>query len=450
MQIAGKKFKSERPLSHLACLSADTDIIIKNKPLKIELHSSFSLVEKAWMALERSALTSPFQRVSWIKSLMKNFDHTKAVQPLFVSGYRNGALILAMPLALESDLRGKRLTWLGSDVCDYNGIICDQSLASELPNAFLSQIVDCLNVILPGIDVAHLTRIPAHPDFPHSVDCKRSELIAAEYDSHTLSLSSDWTSLYAQLRSAKSRQRLRSKYNALKKEGRLIFKQVKQLEDKIEATQKILDWKSQQLDQRGSRNPFGTPGNPSLIKQSIQTSIKDEGDHGLKVFGLYQNDKLIAGMLAFVDARNFYYFVSAYSDELSSKYSVGSQLLIKTMQFACRANLKRYDFLIGDEAYKFDWCNGTIPLLHYVKPLTQKGQLFCMGLKGQLALKKYVSEKPAFARAIRHMIKTRRVIELVNENATTDSVSQEPGLNISTQSTLSGPSFTAKNQNGVR
>ena len=242
-------------------------------------------------------------------------------------------------------------------------------------------------------------------------------MLPAEYDSHTLELPGGWNSLYTKMRSTKSRQRLRSKYNALRKRGKLVFKQVKELEDKVDATQKILEWKSAQLDQRGSRNPFGTPNNPSLIYNTIQTSVRDENGHGLKVFGLYQDSVLIAGMLAFVDAQSFYYFVSAYSDEVPGKYSIGSQLLIKTMQFACRANLKRYDFLIGDEPYKFDWCDGKIPLIHYSKPFTRKGRIFCLGLRGQLELKKYVSRNSAVADVVRHLIKTNRQIELENERS---------------------------------
>ena len=149
MQIAGKTYKSASSAPNLACLSADTNIIVKNKPLKIELHSSFSLVEKSWLNLEGKALPSPFQRLSWIKSLMRNLDQTQSVQPLFLSGYWEGKLILAMPLALESDILGKRVTWLGSDICDYNGMICDQSFASELPKQFLCQVLDCLRANCP-------------------------------------------------------------------------------------------------------------------------------------------------------------------------------------------------------------------------------------------------------------------------------------------------------------
>ena len=70
-----------------------------------------------------------------------------------------------------------------------------------------------------------------------------------------------------------------------------------------------LDWKSDQLDNNGNRNPFNVNSQPSPLRITIENALNNN-DQSLQVFGLYLNGEMIAGMLAFVSNETFYYFVS--------------------------------------------------------------------------------------------------------------------------------------------
>ena len=367
--------------------------------VNIQIHFTLAGLASDWIDLENHSSISPFQRYNWVRSLFEstNLDITGKAdltsKPFFISGYIGSKLIFVLPLVKEKNLLGESVRWLGSELSDYNGPVVRNEYAHFLGRENFDRIIALISTNFPAANMFYLTR---NPEFQNEFlfHFENGHFWTAEYDSHKLELHRDWKSLLANRRSKKSRQRLRSKLNALKKDSKIVFRQVRNnLERKI-LTEKLLTWKSDHLEKIGQRNPFGSEQTPSNLRKIIENSIADDGDASLRLFGIFKDGQLVAGMLAFVDENKFYYLVSAYCPKLPSKFSVGTHLLMKTMELASRSGLSEFDFLIGDEDYKFDWSSDRIKLHHIAAPINSKGQIVCLAQYTGMTIKKFVCSQP--------------------------------------------------------
>ncbi|MEM7214177.1 MAG: GNAT family N-acetyltransferase [Pseudomonadota bacterium] len=378
-------------------------------------HDSISPLETDWKELESRAKCSPFQRLSWVKPLYQNIHPEVSSgglikeEPFLITGHLNNQMVIVLPMVIEASILGKCLKWIGSDISDYNGMIVDENIIAEIPRGFFDKLMAQVAEIVPDLDAIFLTRNPEIKNSLKSDIFPRGQSWDGEHSSHTLGLSHDWKSLYANIRSKKSRQRLRSKFRALQNKYEVTFRQVRNPEEKAEATNQILEWKSSQLKNRGSRNPFGSEVLPSRTRMTINASVDDNCKKSVKVFGIYLDNQLVAGMLAFIADGKFYYLVSAYAPAFPSQYSVGTHLLVKTLELASRAGLQEYDFLLGDEAYKFDWCDTHVPLKNYLIPLTVKGSIYGLGIKSALTIKKQIMDSNFTNKVLRQMIKATSI-----------------------------------------
>ena len=69
-----------------------------------------------------------------------------------------------------------------------------------------------------------------------------------------------------------------------------------------------------------------------------------------------------------------------------NKYSPGRILLLKLIQWSIENGLKYFDFTIGNESYKKDWCDNQLELYKVIKPITLKGLAFinAQSIKGKI------------------------------------------------------------------
>ncbi len=373
-------------------------------------YSDIESIETHWDYLQQNKLVSPFQQLSWAKAIVAGehkFAELNARQHasyIFVVGFIAGKPALILPFVVQSGLLGDRLAWLGEKISDYNSAVFDHDKHAVMPADLIDNILEMIHTKFPSIHAAHLIRNPAGILKENDNNDIFSQRLTAEFSSHALTLQKDWKKLLTQLRSSKSRQRLRSKLRSLKKAGDIKFGRARGTKQRARDAAQILDWKSSQLDNNGNRNPFHINSQPSPLRITIEDALNNN-DQSLQVFGLYLNGEMIAGMLAFVSDETFYYFVTAFSDDVGNKYSAGTLLLVKTLELASRFGLKNYDFLIGDEIYKSSWCDTRIPLVHYTRAFSIQGLLICLLIRIRLATKKYLMRFPRLRSSVQHCLK---------------------------------------------
>jgi CelD/BcsL family acetyltransferase involved in cellulose biosynthesis len=75
-----------------------------------------------------------------------------------------------------------------------------------------------------------------------------------------------------------------------------------------------------------------------------------------------------------------------YTDGELSKYSPGKLLQIELMRWCIEHGLTIFDFTVGGEDYKHDWCDTELRLYKYTEAISIKGLM----LKGADFIEEYI------------------------------------------------------------
>jgi len=359
--------------------------------LRLYAVTQLSEVKHIWQQFQSTAWHTPFQNFDWINAWFESKNQGQKAKPLTILGFKEGELQFILPFASETYFGLKRLLWAANEVNDYNCPLIKTEFLPQMSVETVSKIYRHISHYVSGIDIFYLTRQPkflagiANPFLGSGV--RRSSC-----GSHSLGLDSNWANLYAQKRSAKSRSRLRQKTRRLKRVGNLRFMAIRGPQQ-LSCIDRILQWKSVQLEQKGERNPFDKksqdPLSGSVLTQTIRQFANVEAKNNpLRVYGLFLDGEMIAGLIAFVDNKTFSLFTMSYGPEVFTNCSAGSILLVKTIELASRAKFHTYDFLAGDEPYKLSWCDKKLDLYDCVFATTGIGHLGAFASNARLEVKK--------------------------------------------------------------
>jgi CelD/BcsL family acetyltransferase involved in cellulose biosynthesis len=99
----------------------------------------------------------------------------------------------------------------------------------------------------------------------------------------------------------------------------------------------------------------------------------------------------------------YYHVLASYDGGAAAKYGPGAAHLHDLMRHAIERGCRTFDFTIGDERYKREWCDTELTLFDHVGIATARGALIAMPLLAKRALKRWVKQTPvlwnAFSRA---------------------------------------------------
>ena len=70
---------------------------------------------------------------------------------------------------------------------------------------------------------------------------------------------------------------------------------------------------------------------------------------------------------------SYYHVLASYDDGELARFGPGAAHLRELLKFAIERGLKRFDFTIGDEPYKRDWCDAEQLLYDYSASATLRG-----------------------------------------------------------------------------
>lgn len=403
---------------------------------ELDLFAEFELdhVAGIWSAFETSAWFTPFQKSEWIRAWYARKANRTQMRPIVILAYVGSTLRLLLPLAIEFSPVGNRLVWLAQAVNDYNAPLIDREYLPRVDEGLVRRICSSLCDRFPEIDLIRFARQPA-TIAGQSNPFVFADAVRCASDSHILDLNGDWAAIYPALRSPKSRRRLREKLAKLRKSGDVRFRRACGTIETDRLIRRAVAWKSRQLDATGARNPFSTrdqdPFAGSGLAHALVTMSKSAGaEKTLRAYGLFVDDEPVAIIVALVSHRTFHMFMTAVDPERYSKVSVGTLLLMKTIELAARAGYRCYDFLAGDEAYKLDWCNRRLDLYEVALGVTALGKGRAAILRGQLHAKRELKASPRAMRVLQtlNLLRVRLADHLSRDPAVASGalVNQQP------------------------
>lgn len=364
--------------------------------IRIDVYEDLAAIERDWRAFEPHADCTVFQNFDWLATWQRHIGERNGVTPAIVV-VRDGAgtILILLPLALRAVGFARELTWLGSELCDYNAPLLAANISARIDAkrfmALWGDIARCLQA-RPRLryDVVDLQKMP--------------EMVGAQQNpmrhlggtmtpsgAHRTQLAGDWETFYTAKRSLATRRRDRSKRKRLGEFGALAFITLASDSETLHTLDTLMAQKARSFARMGVANLFARPGYMDFYR-ALATGPATR--HFVHVSRLDVGATPAAINLALTYRDCYYHLLASYDDGELSRFGPGAAHLHDLLHYAIDRGFRIFDFTIGDEGYKRVWCDTELKLYDYIAPTTWRGALVATPMRAALRLKRWIKQTP--------------------------------------------------------
>ena len=367
----------------------------------LSAHDNLASLEQVWRRFQETADCTPFQTFDWLSAWQRHIGAPRGATPAIVIGRRGEEILFLLPLAVERGAFTRRLTFLGQDLCDYNAPLLARDFARNCGSACADiwAEIRALLQATPALrhDTIALGKMPAkigtQPNPMLTLDVQLNPSNAYETD-----LGGDWEKFYAAKRSSSTRRRDRTKLKKLGDLGEVRF--VNPDDGDLHKTlDTLVQQKAKSFARMGVGNLFAKPGHAAFY-QELATAPQLRGFVHVSRLDVGGTFAAVNLGLTFRDC--YYHILASYEDGEVSRFGPGAAHLRELLRFAIERGLKRFDFTIGDEPYKRDWCDAEQLLYDYSASATLRGLPMTALALGKRSAKRMIKHSaPLWALVVR-------------------------------------------------
>ncbi|HWL31637.1 MAG TPA: GNAT family N-acetyltransferase [Xanthobacteraceae bacterium] len=342
--------------------------------IRCSVHDDLAAIERDWRAFERIADCTVFQSFDWLSTWQRHIGSLKGVTPAIVIGRgEDGEPLFLFPLAVTAGGWVRRLTWLGAELCDYNGPLLAPDFSGRVDAARFARLWrDVLEAVRrrPGMrfDVVDLDKmqpmVGAQPNPFIGLG-----VLPNPNGAYLTRLTGDWEQFYAAKRSSSTRRRDRTKRKRLAEFGEVRF--VNPQGADIAATlATLVEQKSKALAAMGVANIFARPGHRAFYDAlATEPALRDL----VHISRLDVGTTPAAVNLGLIFRGSYYHVLASYDGGEVSRFGPGAAHMHELLRYAIERGCGVFDFTIGDERYKQEWCDDRLTLLDHVSAATLRG-----------------------------------------------------------------------------
>ena len=364
--------------------------------VRIDVYEDLAAIERDWRAFEPQADCTVFQSFDWLAAWQRHIGVLNGVTPAIVVGRDGaGAIQILLPLAVRKAGIVRELTWLGAELCDYNAPLLAANFSAQIDAkrfmALWQDIARCLQAH-PCLryDVVDLEKMP------ETVGAQQNPMRhlggtmtpSGAYSTH---LTGDWETFYTTKRSAATRRRDRTKRKKLSEFGAPTFVTPADASDILHTLDTLMAQKARSFAHMGVANLFAKPGHADFYRALATDPATRPLVH---VSRLDVGATAAAVNLALTYRGCYYHLLASYDDGELSRFGPGAAHLHDLLHYAIDHGFKIFDFTIGDERYKRDWCDTELKLYDYIVPVTWRGALVATPMLAGQRLKRWIKQTP--------------------------------------------------------
>src|SRR6185437_457320 len=261
-----------------------------------------------------------------------------------------------------------------------------------------------------AFDVVRLEKMPA------TVAAQANPFAALETTIHpsgyyATPLGSDWETFYTSKRSSSTRRRDRTKRNRLGDFGAVAFSSLPSGPDAVAALDVLVAQKSATFASRGIPNCFAKPGYLAFYRALASSARTGSLVH---VSELRVGSEVAAASFCLMFGGRYYYLLSSYTDKEMARFGPGAVHLHELMRYAIGQGVNVFDFTIGDETYKRDWCEETERLYDHIAVASWRGALAVLPMRVARNAKRTIKQTPVLWAAFTWLRKaTSRIAQVL-------------------------------------
>src|SRR5262249_21972777 len=194
-------------------------------------HGNLAEVEPDWRPVESRADRTVCQSFDWLAKWQRHIGARRNSRPAIVLGRDDeGHLLFILQLAIERRAGVRRLTWLGSGLCDYNAPLLAEHFSEVVSAARFAQIWRDVVKRLCSEAGFRFDYVDLHK-MPEIVGAQTNPFLGIKVSAnpsgaYVANLGPDWEEFYALKRSASTRKRERRQLKHLADFGKLRFVEV--------------------------------------------------------------------------------------------------------------------------------------------------------------------------------------------------------------------------------
>ena len=365
--------------------------------IRIAVYEDLAAVERDWRAFEAHADCTVFQSFDWLAAWQRHIGTRNGVQPAIVVGRDGaGAIVFLLPLSVRAAGWVRELIWLGSELNDYNAPLLAPAFSARIDRArFLALWQDITRSLQANprlrYDIIALTKMPETVGTQQNPMRYLGGTInpSGAYLTH---LTAPWDTFYTAKRSSATRRRDRTKRKKLSEHGEIKFINLASDGEILSSLDILMAQKAKSFARMGVGNLFAKPGHTDFYRALATDPATRPVVH---VSRLDVGATAAAVNLALIYHGRYYHLLASYTDCDLSRFGPGAAHLHDLMHYAIDRGCDIFDFTIGDERYKRDWCDIELKLYDYIAPVTWRGALVAMPMLAAQRIKRWIKQTPA-------------------------------------------------------
>lgn len=357
------------------------------------VHDGCARTMSAFAGLPDDIVRSPSQSPSWVRAWGACAARDMIAAQVLVDG--TPALTLGLEVVDEGPVRLARFP--GASHANGNFAAIRPNAAQRLAGHALDELVAAIRRTRPDIDLLLLERQAPELD---GVSNPLSRL--SHTPSPNVALAVNLADGFEPLMTRRRLKNLRRQVNQFARAGGaqvLVARSDGEVDRLLDA---FFAFKACRLGRLGIANVFAGNAVQSFLRTLFKDAIRRE-PHAFRLTGLE-----VAGRLRAVDGlsstrRRLIAEFGAIADDELSNLSPGGYLDLENIRSACEGRFDLYDFSVGDEPYKRQWC--TVETRHFdtAITLTPKGRLFGWRWRAVTAATHYVKNNPGLWQTARRL-----------------------------------------------
>lgn len=341
----------------------------------IVIHSTFGDAEQVWRTIEARGTGFVFQSFDWCATWFETIGRARHVRPVLihVRDPVTGAEMF-LPLGIEPKRFGvQALGFLDGRLADHAAPVLTGPTDSAFDDVSMATILRRVSRAT-AVDVLDFRHLRAR------VDGRRNPLVTpraapASYATHSLKLDGTWEAFCAERLSANHRKDSRRRLRRLQERGRSRFVIAESVEQALAILETALVQKARRYRETGRPNPLAVDAYGEFYRRMTARHFRS----GLVlVAALILDDHVLATDWGCVHKGRVVSLLPSY-DAAWRQAAPGRLLLEHLIAWSFRQGLHEFDFTIGDEPYKFTFCNVSEALYRWVTPRSPLGLAYYIG-----------------------------------------------------------------------
>jgi CelD/BcsL family acetyltransferase involved in cellulose biosynthesis len=312
-------------------------------------------LEMEWRSLFAESGAPPFLSWEWLSTWHKWFGEGK--HPYLLCAREDKKLIGLLPLCAEKRQssrllpRMKRISFLGESygAPDYLDILAPPRLKQRSADIFINYIVALQSFDMLELEGMSADSYTLHLLTKHFANNTRFKYkIVPQYICPRMSLDARWEELLERSQRTEYFKRCLRRLNKIES---FEFRAVSDVSAIPAAYGRFLGLHAGRWIDRGGSSAVRTTKQKGFM---FDAACELAGAGMTRFEEIWLEGECRASLFGFESGDTYYFYLSGF-DQNWSKYSLGFTLLWLSIREAQRRGLKMYDFLRGDETYKFDW-----------------------------------------------------------------------------------------------